>query len=374
MVFDAPRVLIASDIQDLLPGIVKGYSAHGYDVITGINNFKYEACRVDLLHVRWPEELTEWKVPSDKKLIEIERRLDRWLKSARLIVTVNNLYPHSYYRNPQFHKLYTIFYERSDVIHHYSKASFCLTRDEYPSALSRNHVISLGFNYDYLLPATQPDRVKLRSEFGVGENEILFLLLGSLRSRGEVELIKTAFRNARIAGKSLLWCARYFPPSTLSGRLERYRLGVWRYAHKVKHIGTYIPECEMYKPIIASDVVVSVRLNILNSGIPSLGMTFGRYVVAADLGSNPEFLSGAENALYDPTSSTSLAKALEKAAMANREEVGARNCEIAASWTWEKAIGRCLDPLGVSNPAARAKTTLSLRPLNLTGRTNTGSA
>jgi glycosyltransferase involved in cell wall biosynthesis len=346
MTCERPRALIASDDSDLLAAVVKAYYDHGFDVTTGVRNFEFEASRVDLLHVRWPEELTEWRAPSDRRLAETERRLDRWLKSARLIVSVNNLYPHGHYRDAQFHRLYTMFYERADVIHHFSETSLQLVREEYPSIANRNHVVRVGFNYDHILPAVQPDREKIRAEMGARPDDVVFLLFGALRSHEEVMLIRSAFDKARVERKRLLWCARYFTPGTLRGRLERYGLEAWRRRNKTIYVRDYIPDEEIYRPVTAADVVVSVRLNILNSGLPSLGMTFGRFVVAADVGSSPEFLAGAGNALYDPSSADSLARALEKAGEADREQVGARNRQIAEGWTWSGAIGACLEALG----------------------------
>lgn len=374
MISDKPRILVASDIPDLLEAIVNAYVKNGYDVTTGIHNFKFAACRMDLLHVRWPEELTGWRVPSDRQLTDMERRLDRWMRTARLIVSVNNLYPHGYYRNAQFHRLYTILYERADVIHHFSNASHRLVCEEYPSVSHRNHIVHVGFNYDYILPTSQPDREKIRAEYGAKADDIVFLLLGSFRSHEEVELLKGAFEKAQVGRKRLLWCARYFPPNTMMGRLERYKLEFWRRRHNVICVQEYISDDEIYKPLTAADVVVSVRLNILNSGLPSLGMTFGRYVVAADIGSTPEFFAGTGNALYHPTSADSLARALEKASKADRDEVGTHNRQIAANWTWDGSIGACLSGLRTLSSPATAEPNAQSLPSALEKRANTGCA
>jgi beta-1,4-mannosyltransferase len=88
-----------------------------------------------------------------------------------------------------------------------------------------------------------------------------------------------------------------------------------------------------------------VRQNSMGSGIPSLTMTFGRAAIAPDSGIIPEYLAGADNLLYDGSSATSLAQAMERAVHLDRESVGARNREIAATWDWDSILQTCLDRL-----------------------------
>src|ERR1051326_371229 len=88
------RVLIPSDHRDWVANFVDGYRRLGFDVTTGTYNFELEACHPDVVHFQWPEELTGWKLPTSAQIDDITRRLDRWARRSRLIISVNNLYPH----------------------------------------------------------------------------------------------------------------------------------------------------------------------------------------------------------------------------------------------------------------------------------------
>ena len=69
-----------------------------------------------------------------------------------------------------------------------------------------------------------------------------------------------------------------------------------------------------------------------------MAMTFGRFVVAPNVGSTPELLSGTDNAVYDPNSADDLARAIERAAAADRDRVGCENARIADGWGWGEIV------------------------------------
>src|SRR5262249_1969695 len=152
-----PRVLIPSDNYDFVANFVSGYRKLGFDVAAGLVNFKLKCCDYDIVHILWPEEFNEWQVPNINQINDVLRLLDRWAKRSRIIISVNNLYPHRFDKNPNFHQLYSGFYARAEVIHHFSQASKNLVCHEYASIAERNHVVRLGFNYERLLPSGTRD-------------------------------------------------------------------------------------------------------------------------------------------------------------------------------------------------------------------------
>src|SRR5579862_9155862 len=97
------RVLLPSDHRDWVVNFARAYQRLGFDVTTGAQNFDLEASQQDIVHLNWPEELTGWKVPSTAQIDAVIARLDRWAKRARLLISVNNLYPHGQHGNPQWH-------------------------------------------------------------------------------------------------------------------------------------------------------------------------------------------------------------------------------------------------------------------------------
>jgi glycosyltransferase involved in cell wall biosynthesis len=340
------RVLIPSDHRDWIVNFVDGYRRLGWDVTTGVYNFDLEACQPDVVHFNWPEEITGWKLPDKAKLDATIGRLDRWARRSRLIVSVNNLYPHGQHGDPIWRRLYTAFYERADVIHHFSQTSKDMVCLEYPSIAGRNHLVRLGFNYDLLLPAGPRDRAASRAAFGIERDEIVYLVFGSLRFWDEVCFLKDAFERAKAPGKRLLVAARYVESGpTLRQRWRRWHWGQWQRSNNVVRVNGYVPDEDVYKLFDAADAVVVIRQNSLSSGVPLLAMTFGRMVIGPAFGGIEEYLAGAENLLYNGDSAVSLAAAMERAANIDRERVGSKNRELAAGWTWDGIIKSCLDAL-----------------------------
>jgi glycosyltransferase involved in cell wall biosynthesis len=341
-----PRVLIPSDQRDWVLHFAEAYRRLGFDVTTGTYNFELESSSPDILHLLWPEELTGWKIPTQRQIDAILGRLARWRERTRVIFTHSNLYPHGHYRNRQFHQLYSLFFEHAEVIHHFSHTSTRLVSEEYPTVTGRNHIVRVGWNYDFSLANSPRDRVTSRQSFGFADSDMVYLVFGSLRFWDEVELLRRAFRLAKVPGKRLLLAARY----TEGGNAIRQR---WRrlvYRHWKKSVGPlasdeYISDEDVCRFFDAADAVVVVRESTLSTGIPHLAMTCGRMVIGPNAGGVPEFVADAGNILYEPSSPHDLARAMECAAQIDCEQVGRRNREIAEQRDWVTIVRACLDAL-----------------------------
>jgi glycosyltransferase involved in cell wall biosynthesis len=344
-----PSVLLPSDNFDFVANFVSGYRKVGCGVVAGRVNFELECSEYDIVHILWPEEFTNWRAPTPAELDTVLARLDRWAKRSRVIVSVNNLYPYWYDKNPLCHQLYSGFYMRAKVIHHFSQVSKDLVCSEYPSVRGHNHVVRSGFNYERLLTSGPRDRVAARRAFGIAPDQTVFLVFGELRFWEEVRLLRRAFACARIPNKQLLLKTNYFGVeeggSIWRRRWRRWQWQRWRMSDGVQWLAERIPDEELSQLFDAVDAVVVVRQNSLSSSVPSIAMTFGRFVIAPNFGAMPEYLAGTENALYDQTSAGDLARAMELAAAADRERIGEKNARIAAGWGWEAIVRSCLDAL-----------------------------
>jgi len=340
------RVLIPSDSVEAVANLASGYRCLGFDATGGHINFELETGDFDLIHVLWPEEFTSWRVPTSAQIDEVLKRLDRWMKRSHLIITVNNLYPHRAPNDPQFHRLYTGFYERAAVIHHFSHTSKDRICREYPSIAGKNHIVRLGFNYERLLPPVPCSRGLARRGLGVASDDIAFLVLGSLRFWQEALLLRRGFARARVAKKRLLLVTDYVEYGPLwRQRWRRWQWRRWQRSDGVRLVGEWVPEEDLPNLFVAADAVIVVRQHSLTSGVPSMAMTFGRFIIAPNVGSTPEFLSGTDNAVYDPNSAEDLARAIERAAVADRDRVGRENARIAAGWGWTEIVRTCLSAL-----------------------------
>jgi hypothetical protein len=340
------RVLIPSDDFDWGANFAIGYRNLGFDATGGQINFNLETSDFDLLHILWPEEFTDWHAPTSAQVDSIFLRLDRWARRSRIIVTVANLYPHRNSDDPQFRRLYTGFYERAEVIHHCSQTSKDLVCREYPSIAERNHVVRLGYNYERLLPPRPTDPGHARRALGLKLDQTIFLVFGALRFWEEVQFLRSAFQRARVPNKLLLLRASYAEEGPVwRQRWRRWRWWEWQRSRDVRSLVERVSDAELPTLFNASDAVIVVRQNSMSSGVPFLAMTFGRFVIAPRVGAMPEYLAGTGNALYDPTSPENLARAMERAVVADRESVGGENARIAAGWGWGPIVRTCVDAL-----------------------------
>jgi glycosyltransferase involved in cell wall biosynthesis len=348
------RVLIPSDNHDFVINFAEAYAALGFDVTVGRFNFDLEASRPDIVHFLWPEELTDWKVPSTAQLEDVIARVDRWARRARVIATVNNLYPHRHNKDPIFHRLYEAVYQRADVLHHFSQTSKNAVCREFPSVVGQRHIVRLGFNYDRLVPKHR-DPASSRARLGLNAEENVYLAFGALRSWDEVQVLAHGFARARDPKKRLLISSRYLEsgPYWRQG-YRRARWQAWLRRHGAVKVTDYIPDEQVYHLFDAADAVIVVRQHGLSSGVPSLAMTFGRFLIAPVIGAIPEYLDGTDNLLYEAGNARSLADAIERATRIDRETVGTNNAHIAAKWTWEEIIGDCLAALDDGPLAAKA--------------------
>jgi glycosyltransferase involved in cell wall biosynthesis len=340
------RVLIPSDNFDFVANLATGYRSLGFDATGGRINFELETGHFDIVHINWPEEFTNWRAPSTEELDLIQRRLARWAKRSRLVISVHNLYPHRDSENPLYHQLYTEFYRRAEVIHHVSHISKEWVCREYPSIADRNHLVHVGFNYERLLPPGPRDRDAARRSFSFSPEETVFLVFGTLRFWDEVQFLKRAFELARVLNKRLLLSAAYVETGPVwRQRWRRFQWQRWQKSVGIRSLVERVPDEKLSGLFDAVDAVVVVRQNSMNSGVPSMAMTFGRFVIAPNFGAMSEYLTDTNNVLYDQTSPQDLARAMERAAVADRERVGEENARIAAGWGWEAIVRACLDAL-----------------------------
>jgi glycosyltransferase involved in cell wall biosynthesis len=328
--------------------MVEGYRLLGWDVAIGANNFQIPASCYDVIHYQWPEEYTEWRIPREPEIDEIEQILVSWRSKAINIFSVNNLYPHNGIGNQLYHKLYSLFYEQSHLVTHFSEASLRSVLAEYPAARNARHIVHSPPNYAMSL-SRQKERGSRRAKMNIKPQEFVILVIGRLRSWPEIALLRRAFDMAKIPSKRLLMAGKL---DLVQGAYWHNRLKKigWRYWLARRHAFVderYIPETELSIFLDSSDVVIVPRLFGLSSAIPLLAMTFGRMVIAPDCGAYREYFSGTRNLLYVAGDAKSLASRLEEASASDTESIGRENSAISAQWRWDRICGDCLRATGV---------------------------
>jgi glycosyltransferase involved in cell wall biosynthesis len=332
-----PRVLIPSDNLDFALYLAEAYRQAGWEVVMGAANFDLGGAEFDLVHFQWPEELTNWTEPSKARLSEVSTRLDEWRRRTKLVLTAHNLRPHRNGESPGFRKLYETFYQRVHVVAHFTATSRDAVTKEFPVLAQAQHIVTGYFNLDRLLPP-QRDSNRARRELGLPADAFVVLNIGSLREGAEIELIKRAFDAATVPGKRLLMCGRYDEAGpTFQQRWRRWTWSRWLRSRNAVVRG-YIPDPEVHRVVDAADAVLIPRFRAMNSGLPALGASFGKIIIAPRCGAYPELLANTSHPIYEPGDAASLAGALEKASGLDRTVIASECRRLVDSWQWPAII------------------------------------
>lgn len=327
------RVLIATPATSSLPPLVEAYRAAGWEVVMGAANVPLRAARFDIVHLHWPEALTDWRTPTDDDIRRIEDDLAWWRARSTIIGTVHNLAPHGRFESSRDRALFVKVYQACDVITHFSSFS----RDElirlYPPLSAARHLVHRPTLHTDLLPLAV-GTAAARARFGVGDGDVLVAAFGSLRERAELELLERGVRFARVRGKRPILAVRA-PMGRRQRLLRRLRALVPGTRWPAFASFTGLPTAEMVALCEAADVLVIPRYPPhLNSGVLQLAMTFGTPMVVPNYGVYAEYLPDSGCAFYPPNDARGLAEAIERLAAQDRDELVRRNRDAARDWGW----------------------------------------
>ena len=267
-------------------------------------------------------------------------------QGTRLVWTIHNLVPHECDDHNAELRLLARMCRSVDacIVHsQYARDAVIAAvdpqgRDESLSAglRARLHVIPHG-NY---IGCYQPrlDRDAERARLGVSSDETLFAFVGQIREYKQVDTLIHAFRSANAHRTRLLVCGR-----PKGDRVARSLYEARGDDPRIKFELGFLPDDALASALLASDAVVLPYRDSLTSGAALLAMSYGRTVVAPDIGCFGELLGtgslglyAAEEANSGASSTEELARALvEVAARADsRVATGAAHLERARSFDW----------------------------------------
>lgn len=344
---DKPRVLIPSDFQNWVDNFVYGYEKLGWQCDTGCDGFENVSDEFDVVHLNWPEELVGWNEPDPAKIQETKSLLSLWREKSKIILTVNNLYPHGAETSAPYRELYEAFYDAAHVIHHQSRHSHAEVIKRHPEVADKIHVVTSGFNYDPMLKGALPDRETARGRLGLNSDKVVIFLFGAIRFASELRLVRRAYQRAKLPNAVFVSAINFAPKSSeiVRWRYEVYQWRKWLRRNNFKSLEGYIPDQQVADLFQASDALIVARSDSLTSGLPCLAMTYGRTMVAPDTGSIAEYLKGTYNPMYTPGDARSLALALESFSSLDQSMAERTNRARADAWGWENIIAKCLEKL-----------------------------
>ncbi|MEY2795672.1 MAG: hypothetical protein RIR10_1388, partial [Planctomycetota bacterium] len=178
------------------------------------------------------------------------------------------------------------------------------------------------------------DRDAERARLGVSPDETLFAFAGQIREYKQVDTLIHAFRKANAPRTKLLVCGR--PKGAAVARSLSEARGD---DARIKIELGFLPDDALASALLASDAVVLPYRDSLTSGTALLAMSYGRTVVAPDIGCFGELLGTGAFGLYaaeEADKTNQLSRALvEVAAHADvRIATGAAHLERARTFDW----------------------------------------
>lgn len=298
----------------------------------------------DVIQLHFPEYLTlqieaAYKQGlTDELIAETAKRLEFWAGRAKLVVTRHVLLPHDALKDPQWEKMYAMFYRYMDGVAHFAQASIDEFRERYAGndwfrGHEPLHVIIPHHNYTSL--PNEVTRDEARERLGIPPKALVVLVFGAIRSDAEKQLILNAFQSVRMPGKVLVvsrWRERLRNISWI--RLKYWVRDLTRLYYRLhpsyRFNYSFVEEEDTQYYLNAADLLFIPRLWVLNSGNVTLGMTFGRVVVGPDSWDVGELLRETGNPVFDPDRPATAAAAVEQGLrLAKEGEVGRRNRELA---------------------------------------------
>lgn len=271
-----------------------------------------------IVNIHWPEAIFNWVEPSEDELSKFDNALKVWKNNSVIVYTKHDLV-RTKGNTLNFSKLFQIVEENTDVFVHLGEYSKRLFVEKYPNAKHEiifHPLLSNSFQLS--------NKNEAREVLGIDNEALVIIAPGNIRSLRERQLILKSFKGIKAKNKVLISTnmrneLRYDFPGRI--RLKKY-FDVQRYVinrFKVKHLPpqyffTYNPLTTeaLSLRMSAADIVIVPRVDILNSGIVFLGLTFGKVMVGPAIGNIEEQLKEHNFPVFNPKSVSSVTEALEK--------------------------------------------------------------
>jgi hypothetical protein len=296
----------------------------------------------DVIHIHWPECLTNWSEPDKEELDLISFRLASWSKISKIVTTVHNLENH-YLKSDNFEKLYQIVYKFSSGFIHLAESSVSLVKLKYYELVTEKYheIISHG-NYNSL-----KDNDKVIKNF---ENKVkTILVVGALRNIEEVNTMFYSFKKISIKNVKLVFLGR-LPPfknllinQNINNKIKLILILISLYVRIfvsrriVFYIG-YVTNRLLLENIKSADIIFIPRRDVLNSGNIALGFTFGKVVVGPNIGNVGLLLKVNNNPTFEIDADyKQISNKLLEGLLLAKEDVGKKNLKYSETvMDWDK--------------------------------------
>jgi glycosyltransferase involved in cell wall biosynthesis len=290
----------------------------------------------DIVHIHWPEALFDWEEVSKEDVDKLEKRLIALKEQGvKIVVTRHNTIPHrkALYDALLYHKTF----EYTDAVFHmerFSYQDYLRMYHDYEWSKQQQHYFAPIIQYTRLANTTS--RAAARQKLGIAADKFVYMTLGSIRNNEERKLIEKIAKELK--GEDMLYIAQwpYYGSRPILSHWRKLRTKM-KYRNHHFQPNAPIADDDMQDYLNACDVLISPRMDSLNSGLISLGFSFGKTVLGPATGNMEAILKQTGNATYDPYDLSSLDKSLQGAKDAALNGKGKENLIFAQTeWSWQR--------------------------------------
>lgn len=281
-------------------------------VATGIESFWCSNIPFDIVHIHYPEELFYWDSNyGEEGLHSLEKRIEYWKKlGSKIVVTIHDERAHRGKKDDK--KLFKLIYENADGMIHLGRFSY------------ENLGLSNGVS-DVLPHHLYQDLIELKIDnpkSSPNKGETVFLSIGAIRKQAERSFLLNSFYLFRKNNKKskLLICNFKLPSESIGFKSDPLRkiwyelafrfkkfFFLWRNVYLLDHD---ISKEQMKGLVSQSDILITPRVDSLNSGIIFLALSLNKPVIGPSIGNMTEILDELGCPTYVPGDENTFVKAL----------------------------------------------------------------
>lgn len=261
-------------------------------------NYKEYKKHYSIVNIQFPEAIFDWKLPTQKQLLELECYFVQWKKHSKIVYTMNDLKKHGS-KEPMFDKLFQLVHQYADGVIHLGNFSL----KEYSSLFSDKcqHIVIYHPIYASLtMENFKTLDVQRIIPFDLSEKYIVSAI-GSIRSKKEMSLILKIFKNIVVQNKVLIVprMNQFSPvPKFVPYRYRKLyrniadRINFYSIRAEEYFVGNVFLEYDYLVDLVQkSSLIIIPRVENLNSGNLFLGLTFDKKMFVPKVGNLSEILT-----------------------------------------------------------------------------------
>lgn len=267
-----------------------------------------------VIHLHWLASVLSGAMSSEDaahKVAEFERKLCRWRdRGYKIVWTMHNVLPHNSVFTESEIALRKVVVEHSDCIHTLANSSVDEAKQYFEIPEEKIFCVLHPTYEGWYANVNDPQNARL--ELGIEPNAVTFVQFGAIqRYKGILELV-SAFRQLQLKHSTrLLRLIIAGMPSDKSYVAEI--LQAIAYIPEIRFIQTSVPEREIQTLANAANVMIAPYINTLNSGVVMLAATFGKSLIAPNIGGVADAFGSDPTLLYNIRDPHGLFSAMERA-------------------------------------------------------------